>query len=150
MEIFLKGLSVLKKKGIFSVLLLLLLFIIFTPSAKAASPIAVDNTSVGSTSWNHLVGNHPGTILLVGVTQDIPGISVTYCNQALTPLNVISYSASFTVGMWYLKNPPLGTCQVQVNSSDGDVSGGAVTLYNVDLSSNTFGNVNATDGFGGL
>src|SRR6266571_522148 len=141
--------SFFKKCSIFILLLVIILFPFFTTKAKANTTVTLDNTSSGSISWNHTTGNHPNTILLVGVTQDIPGISVTYAGHALTPLRVISYFASFTVGMWYLKNPPVGTYQVRVNSADGDVSGGAATFYNVGLSSNTFGNVNTTATFGG-
>ena len=148
--VYLKIISFLKNFGIVLLLLIIFLFPLFTHTAKASVSITLDNTSSGNISWQHTTGDHPGnTLLLVGITQDEPGTaSVTYGGQNLTLLRSIAYSTSLYLELWYLKNPPVGTNTIMVNSLDLDSSAGAATYYNVDVA-NTFGEINSATGING-
>ena len=127
------------------------------PSAYGATVIAFDaaaNTSCSgcgpTVSWSHTVGSGSNTILIVGVSQGGPSITVSTVTYGGTPLTFIvhknSVSDNVRAEMWYLLNPHPGTATIQVTFAGSPVFVlvvGSVSYFNVA----GVGNSNSANGF---
>jgi hypothetical protein len=108
--------------------------IVFDASSQQASTAATS-----SLSWSHTVGTGSNRILIVGVSLEDEGRSVsgiTRDGQALTPAGAVEINRA-RVEIWYRIAPNSGTATITVSlSGNTEVVGGAVSLSGVNQSQN--------------
>lgn len=120
------------------------------PAITALSTSTLTITTGTSASFNYTVPSASNDILIVGVaynTQTPQGTTV-FCGA--TPLINKStvYGGSRAVEMWYLVDPPVGTCTISINlTSTLNIVAGAQTFANVNPAT-PFGSVVSTSGTG--
>ncbi|MDB5250383.1 MAG: hypothetical protein JWQ40_4777 [Segetibacter sp.] len=103
-----------------------------------SSSISIDNTASGSTSGTSLVipnfvtGAGNNRYMLVGVALETSVTGITYAGQNLTLVSATGTGRP-SVEIWQLKNPPLGSANVVINtSSNGSIKAGVTTFFGVD------------------
>ena len=133
-----KGQSVLTKS--LKVLIISAFFcVIFTPVFAAVSYNSSSSTNGNaiSYSWSHTVNNGFFRMMIVGieVRSAVVGViqSVTFDGMPLTQLAQFSQGGQITLGIFYLKDPPVTTASVAVTLSAAyAASMGAIVYDGVD------------------
>ena len=104
-----------------------------SPTFEVASAAQIGKAN--SFTWSHTVGYQSNRLLVVGVSVDNPGasITVTYGGAALTRLVAMNCSSACRDEFWYKVNPPSGTANVVVtNTGNDNVVLGSASYYNTN------------------
>lgn len=94
-------------------------------------------------SWEHVVGSGSDRLLIVGVSlyQDADAvIGITWGEQDFTYLASRVKAGAIRVELWYLKNPDVGTKDIDIETDWGRVTVGAASWFGVEQAG-TFGAV---------
>lgn len=95
--------------------------LLFVPFANSQTTITAgtatthEMSNASSANFSHTTAAGDDRLLLLGISAQQPGASVTsvtYAGQSLTKVGNLSNSSQSRVEIWQLVNPPVGTHQV--------------------------------------